>query len=184
MQSAKVAVSDTATASQYNNLREDAMQAGYYPIDVVKPDATNGTTSEEVDDARAVGFAGSGSSICYFTIQIPELIDTSEDWEFRLGFDMATAESSKAVRFSLDYAVVDDSGDTTPSMTTLAETVNTDNTAETLQVETLATIKIPSASLTAGSTLICKFSRLADHAGDTHTGKLRMFDMQLFQNQS
>ena len=184
MQSAKVSPGDVAQASQYNNLREDAMQAGHYSINVVSADSTNPTTREDVGDGKAIGFAGSGTSTFLKTIQIPPQIDTTEDWEFKIGFDMDSAEASKAVRFSLDYAVVDDAGDTTQSMTTLAETISTEDTAETLQVETLSTILIPSASLVGGSTLVCKFSRLADDGADTHGGKLRMFDMILFQNQT
>jgi len=184
MQSAKVSIGDTATASQYNNSRADALQAGYYPIEEVDGDDTDVITEVIIGDLKAAGFAGSGDSSCYFDVQIPEQIDTGEDWEIKIGFDMSTAEASKAVRLSLDYAAIADAGDTTPTATTVAETVTTPDTAETLKVVTLSTIKIPQADLAGGKTVTFKLTRLADNAADTHGGVFRLNELHLFQNQS
>lgn len=184
MQSSKVSPGDTATATQYNNLRADAMQAGFYAINVIVSDATYPITEENVGDITGAGFAGSGTSSCFFDILIPPQIDTGEDWDIIIDFDMDSAESSKAIRLSLDYAVIDDTEDTTPTPTTIAETVSTPDAAEILKSVKLSTIKIPSSSLISGSLISCKLSRLADHAGDTHGGKLRILQMQLTQSQT
>ena len=182
--SGKVTVGNATKASEYNNLRKDMLHAGYYPIDEVTGDATEPVTEETVGDTTAAGFAGSGTTACFWDMLIPQNIDTSLDWELVIAFDMATAESSKAVRLSLDYAVIDDDGDTTPSVSTLAETVTTPDAAETLESITLATIKIPAADLVSGSVVTCKLSRLADNAADTHTGIMRLIQAQFIQTQT
>lgn len=186
MQSSKVSPGDTATASQYNAVREDAMQAAYNLIEVLSNDDVLTISETIVGDAAAVVFAGAKTSIGYFEVQIPQVIDTTEDWIFRLGFDMSSAEVSKAVRMQLDYAVVDDAGDTTPAAYTATknETVSTPDTAETQEVHDFVTIKIDAVDLTPGSLLTCKFSRLGTDGLDTHGGDLRMLTFELFQNQS
>lgn len=151
-------------------------------VDTVDPDDTNPVGSAIVGDAATVTMAPGVTQIFYFDLQIPDNVDVSKDLLFRLGFDMNSSDAGKAVRWELNYNVIDDAGDTTPAApVTVAETIITPDTLDTLEVGDLATIKIPSASVISGSTLVCKVSRLGGHVNDTHTGTMRLFNLNLYQ---
>jgi hypothetical protein len=186
MQSSKVSPGDTATAAQYNNVREDAMQAGYYLVETLSNDDTLIISEAIVGDAASVLFAAGKSSIGYFEVQIPEMIDTSEDWLFKMGYDMNTSDAGKQVYMQLDYAVIDDAGDTTPAAYTATknEILTTPDTIETQDVHTFSTIKIDAADLVVGSILTCKITRLGSDGNDTHDGDLRCLTLEMFQNQT
>lgn len=183
--SAKVNPGDTATAAQYNNLRKDALHAGYYYVDAVGLDDTLPVSEEIVGDAATAVFDSGITSKAYFECQIPPGIDTTLDWLFRIGFDMRNADAGKQVYFQTDYNVIIDTGDTTPASFTATknEIVSTPDTGETKKIVTLSTIKIDAADLVAGATLVVRFSRLGADANDTNTHDLRMFTMELIQNQ-
>ena len=184
MESAQVIIGQTAEASQYDGLRKDVMHAGYYPIEDVDNDDVFKVENEIVGDLCAVVFSGLQQATCYWDVQVPPFIDTGEDWELRVAFDMKTSEAAKAARFQLQYASIADGGDTTPALTTLEETVSTPNTTEILKTVFLSTIKIPNSVLSAGKQAVFKFSRLGDDPSDTHGGELRMFSVVLIQNQT
>lgn len=181
MQSSQVSVGDTATATQYNNARADVVTAGYYPINQIDSDTINEITEALIGDLKAASFPNSGTSTGYFDVQIPEVIDTGEDWNVRLSFDMTTSDASESVVLELQYASIADGGDTTPSLTTLTETVSCPDTLETLSVVTLSTILIPQAALAGGRVVSFRLSRLGNDASDTHNGSFRLIEMQLFQ---
>lgn len=186
MQSSQVSPGDTATAAQYNNVREDALQAGYYLVETLSNDDTSAISEVIVGDSAGVLFDNSKTSIGYWEVQIPEMIDTGEDWLLRVGFDMDTDDAGKQVYLQLDYAVVDNSGDTTPASYTATknEIISTPDTKETQKVSTLSTIKIDSSDLVAGSLLTCKISRLGANGNDTHGGGMRILTLEMFQNQT
>lgn len=186
MQSSTVSPGDTATAAQYNNVREDALQAGYYLVEALSNDDNAIIAETIVGDSAGVLFDNSKTSIGYWEVQIPQMIDTGEDWLLRMGYDMDTADAGKQVYWQLDYAVVDDAGDTTPAAYTATknEIVSTPNTKETQDVITFSTIKIDAADLVAGALLTCKLSRLGADANDTHGGGLRVLTLEMLQNQT
>lgn len=185
MISAKVSPGDTATAAQYNGLRQDALQAGYYLVDVLCNDDAALISEVIVGDSASVLFDNSKTSIGYFEVQIPQVIDTGQDWLFRMGFDMDSSDAGKQVYMQLDYAVVLDAGDTTPAAYTATknEIVSTPDTLDTQDVYTFSTIKIDSGDLVAGALLTCKITRLGANGNDTHSGGLRMLTLEMFQIQ-
>lgn len=184
MDSIKVLVGNPTLASEYNKLRKDALFAQYYPIDTVDNDDTFIVENEIVGDYNVVNFAGSAKSTCYFDLMMNDAIATDEDLLIHIAFDMNSTEAAKQVEFELKYTVVDDGGDTTTTSTTLTEIVSTPNTLDTLESLTLSTIKIPAASIAAGSIISLQFSRLGSGVNDTHTGDLRLFELILYQLQS
>ncbi len=183
MDSIKSVVGDPTKASEPNDLRGDILSAGYYPINGLSNDDTLPVDAVIVGDAEAVTFNSIGTSHSYFDVQIPKFIDTGEDWEIKIGFDMDTSQVGN-VRLQLEYASIADAGDTTPTLTTLIETIAAPATLETLKVLTLATIKIPNADLASGNEVTFKFSRLGGDAADTHGGFFRLFSLQLVQTQA
>jgi len=184
MDSSQVAIGQTAEASQYNDHRQDTMHAGYYPIEDVDNDDVFKVVNKIVGDLCAVVFESFKTSTCYWDVQIPPFIDTGEDWEIRVAFDMESAEVGKNVRFQLEYASIANGGTTVPALTTLGETVAAPDTAETLKTVFLSTIKIPNSVLAAGKQTVFKFSRMGSDAADTHGGDMRLFSAVLIQNQT
>lgn len=182
--SVKVLVGDPTKASDLNNVREDVLAAGYYSVAQVDNDDTNPVEGVIVGNSEAVQFSSLGTSTCYFDVGLPKIIDGSEDWEIRIGFDMDATDAGKAIQLELEYGVTADGGDTSPTTTTVSETVTTPDTSDTYETVVLSTIKIPSASMITGNQISFKLSRLAGHVNDTHGGKLRIFNIELFQNQT
>jgi len=182
--SSKITIGQTAESSQYNNLRADALSAGYYAVDAMDGDDFEDIGSEIVGDFAAVTFAASGNSRAYFDVVVPPSIDPTLDWNIQIVYDMKTAEVSKDVQLELDYNYVQNAGDPTAAAATLLETVSVPDTADTIKILTLATLKIPAADITASGDMISlRLSRLASDVLDTHGGILRLYELVLFQIQ-
>ena len=184
MDSSKVIVGSPTLASEYNKLRKDAIAAQYYPINTVDNDDTFLVSNEIVADYSTVLFGGGAKSSCYFDLMLNTGIDTAENLLIAIAFDMHSAQVGKNVYLELEYSVVDEAGDTTAAVTNLKEVVSVPDTANTLKSLTLSTLFIPLASLTAGSTISMKLSRLGSNVLDTHTGDFRLFELQLYQLQN
>ena len=135
-------------------------------------------------------FADGADDIAYFTIRVPDDVDTTQPMTLKLNYAMSTANTGNVV-IALDYEVVAADGDATPGSFTSgvagskSDTINPPDTEEILDVFTGTNLKVAATDLgAAGRNVTCKFYRDADHASDTHTGLLKLLNIWLVYTKS
>ncbi len=131
---------------------------------------------------KIIGFPNGRTASCWFQFQLPDTYSASTDIIFDL--TLISTIGGGNLRMQLDYWIVADGGDTTPTTNptgTTNETIAAPAAVETLKKVTTSTLKVPGVDLSAGALVICKLSRLGADGADTATGEMQLATLQAYQ---
>lgn len=158
-----------------------------YRIDKLTSDKefniTNKLLFKDKTNMACAKFALSKQSSGWFQLELSNGWSAGDD----IIFDINHVDSVGGgnYRLQLEYWVVSDGGDTTPTTSPTAtknETVAAASAIETMKKTKTTTLKIDASDLSAvGDIIICKFSRLATDAADTATGHMYVNNMVAYQ---
>jgi|1_EtaG_2_1085319.scaffolds.fasta_scaffold31426_2 hypothetical protein len=173
-----LAIQDTVSRILNDSLFAKRSDAALYIPQLIGVDDTDPPVSLAIHGRDASSFANDSTQIVYVNCPLDNFSDFSTDKGLYLTYSMSTSNTGTFVT-KIDYTVHKIDG-VMSSVTTRSDTVTTDPSNSIDIMEITAAHTITASDIDAATNRVeIILRRLHDHASDTHTGNLFVYDYVL-----